>query len=185
MQFHKGFTFRDAAAIVPYLAELGVTHLYASPYLRATPGSTHGYDVIDHSRLNPEVGTPAEYDAWVDALKRRGMSHILDIVPNHVGVATNDNKWWNDVLEHGPASRYAPAGSVSENVCERPWTHRRPTPHSAARTTAAGSSVTFRLMATKTRDRRGRSASSRRIMRTRPRTLRRTRSKLAPRRMDS
>src|SRR3954447_14200433 len=87
VQFHKGFTFRDAAAIVPYLAELGVTHLYASPYLRATPGSTHGYDVIDHNRLNPEVGTEQDYAALVEALRSHGMSHVLDTVPNHVGVA--------------------------------------------------------------------------------------------------
>src|SRR5688500_4281815 len=69
VQFHKGFTFRDAAAFVPYLAELGVTHLYASPYLRAVPGSTHGYDVIDHNRLNPEVGGDEDYTAFLDALR--------------------------------------------------------------------------------------------------------------------
>jgi len=107
VQFHKGFTFRDAAAIVPYLADLGITHLYASPYLRATPGSTHGYDVIDHRTLNPELGTRDDFDALLAALDRHAMSHILDTVPNHVGVATNDNAWWNDVLEHGPRSRHA------------------------------------------------------------------------------
>src|SRR5688500_11338789 len=107
LQFHAGFTFRDATAIVPYLAELGVTHVYASSYLRAKPGSTHGYDVIDHCRLNPELGTQADFDALMAALKQHGMSHILDIVPNHVGVATNDNAWWNDVLLHGRESKYA------------------------------------------------------------------------------
>src|SRR5687768_14951829 len=107
LQFHAGFTFRDATAIIPYLDALGVTHVYASPYLKARPGSTHGYDVIDHCSLNPEVGSEGEYDAWVEAMRSRGMGHILDIVPNHVGVGTNDNHWWNDVLEHGPASRYA------------------------------------------------------------------------------
>jgi (1->4)-alpha-D-glucan 1-alpha-D-glucosylmutase len=107
VQFHRGFTFRDAAAIVPYLVELGVTHLYASPYLKAVPGSTHGYDVIDHNRLNPEVGTDQDYEALVQALHSHGMSHVLDTVPNHVGVATNDNAWWNDVLENGRRSRYA------------------------------------------------------------------------------
>src|SRR3712207_6203941 len=106
LQFHAGFTFRDATAIVPYLHALGVTHLYASPYLRARAGSTHGYDVIDHCSLNPEVGTEADYDAWVEAMRRHRMSHILDTVPNHVGVGTNDNKWWNDVLEFGALSRY-------------------------------------------------------------------------------
>ncbi|MGC4031524.1 MAG: alpha-amylase family glycosyl hydrolase [Tepidisphaeraceae bacterium] len=107
LQFHAGFTFRDATAIVPYLASLGITHVYASPYLAATAGSTHGYDVIDHSRLNPELGTPGDYDAWIRTMREQGLTHILDTVPNHVGVGTNDNPWWNDVLEHGPASKFA------------------------------------------------------------------------------
>src|SRR5215213_10312805 len=113
LQFHAGFTFRDATAIVPYLHALGVTHLYASPYLKARPGSTHGYDVIDHCSLNPELGTRADYDAFCAALAKHGMSHILDTVPNHVGVATDDNVWWNDVLEHGPSSRYAKFFDIS------------------------------------------------------------------------
>jgi (1->4)-alpha-D-glucan 1-alpha-D-glucosylmutase len=123
LQFHAGFTFRDAAAIVPYLHDLGITHLYASPYLKARPGSMHGYDVIDPCSLNPELGTEAEYEAWVDAMRSRGMSHILDIVPNHVGVGTNDNVWWNDVLEHGPASRYAHYFDIAWNGSPRPQLH--------------------------------------------------------------
>ncbi len=107
LQFHKGFTFRDATLITAYLADLGVTHAYASPYLKATAGSTHGYDVIDHSVLNPEVGTPDDHAAWVASLTKHRLSHILDTVPNHMGVGTNDNAWWNDVLERGPASPYA------------------------------------------------------------------------------
>ena len=107
LQFHKGFTFADATKVLPYLARLGITHVYASPYLKATPGSTHGYDVIDHCKLNPEVGTTADYDAFLAALDANGLTHILDTVPNHVGVATNENTWWNDVLEHGPASRFS------------------------------------------------------------------------------
>jgi (1->4)-alpha-D-glucan 1-alpha-D-glucosylmutase len=107
LQFHNGFTFRDATAITAYLADLGVTHAYASPYLKATPGSTHGYDVIDHGVLNPEVGTTADHAAWVASLTEAGMAHILDTVPNHVGIGTNDNAWFNDVLEHGQASPYA------------------------------------------------------------------------------
>ena len=107
VQFHAGFKFRDAALIVPYLAKLGITHLYASPYLKATPGSMHGYDVIDHCRLNPELGTMEDFDELVATLRTHGMSHIADIVPNHVGIATNENVWWNDVLENGPASIYA------------------------------------------------------------------------------
>jgi (1->4)-alpha-D-glucan 1-alpha-D-glucosylmutase len=123
LQFHAGFTFRDAAAIVPYLHDLGVTHRYASPYLKARPGSTHGYDVIDHGALNPELGTQEDYDAFVEALRSHGMGHILDIVPNHVGVATNDNAWWNDVLEHGPASRYANYFDIAWRGSPRPELH--------------------------------------------------------------
>src|SRR5213075_2770177 len=81
LQFHAGFTFRDATAIVPYLHALGVTHVYASPYLKARPGSTHGYDVIDHCSLNPELGTQADYDAFCDELAKHGLSQILDTVP--------------------------------------------------------------------------------------------------------
>src|SRR5688500_11822448 len=123
VQFHKGFTFRDAAAIAPYLRDLGVTHLYASPYLRATPGSTHGYDVIDHNRLNPEVGSDEDYAAFLDALRDSGLSHILDTVPNHVGVATNDNEWWNDVLENGRKSRYAGFFDIAWRASPRPELH--------------------------------------------------------------
>ena len=123
LQFHAGFTFRDAAAIVPYLHDLGVTHLYASPYLKARPGSTHGYDVIDHCMLNPELGSEADYDAWVGAMRSSGMSHVLDIVPNHVGVGTNDNAWWNDVLEHGPASRFAGYFDIAWRGSPRPQLH--------------------------------------------------------------
>ena len=123
LQFHKDFTFRDAAAIVPYLADLGVTHCYASPYLRARPGSTHGYDVIDHNALNPELGTRADYEAWVSAMREHGMGHVLDTVPNHAGVGTNDNAWWNDVLEHGQASRYADNFDIQWDGSPRPALH--------------------------------------------------------------
>src|SRR5258707_421218 len=73
LQFHAGFTFRDAQRIVPYLRDLGITHCYASPYLRARPGSTHGYDIIDHASLNPEIGSTADYNALVAALKEHGL----------------------------------------------------------------------------------------------------------------
>ena len=88
LQFHAGFTFRDAADIVPYLADLGITHCYASPYLKARPGSTHGYDIVDHSVLNPEIGSNEDYEAFVAALHEHGLGQILDIVPNHMGVGT-------------------------------------------------------------------------------------------------
>src|SRR5262249_5301064 len=84
----------------------GVTHCYASPYLKARPGSTHGYDITDHRRLNPEIGSDEDHAAWVAALHEAGLGQVLDIVPNHMGVG-NDNPWWQDVLENGPASPYA------------------------------------------------------------------------------
>ena len=120
LQFHAGFTFRDAVAIVPYLNDLGITHCYASPYLKARPGSTHGYDIIDHSSINPEIGTIEEFEAWVSALHEHGMGQIVDTVPNHMGVGTSDNLWWNDVLENGPASRYAPYFDIAWRSSLRP-----------------------------------------------------------------
>src|SRR5579872_1772456 len=107
LQLNQHFTFRDAAAIVPYLSALGISHCYASPYLRARPGSLHGYDIIDHNSLNPEIGTPEDYEYFVQELHRHGMRQILDIVPNHMGVMGSDNSWWLDVLENGEASDYA------------------------------------------------------------------------------
>jgi (1->4)-alpha-D-glucan 1-alpha-D-glucosylmutase len=107
LQFNRQFTFADAAALVPYFAELGVSHCYASPYLRSRSGSTHGYDIIDHGSLNPELGTLAEFDAFVAALHTHRMGQILDVVPNHMGVGGSDNAWWLDVLENGQASAYA------------------------------------------------------------------------------
>jgi (1->4)-alpha-D-glucan 1-alpha-D-glucosylmutase len=106
-QFNREFTFRQAAELVPYLAQLGITHCYASPYLRARPGSMHGYDIIDHNSLNPEIGSPEEYEHFVEELHRHRMGQILDIVPNHMGVMGSDNAWWLDVLENGEASAYA------------------------------------------------------------------------------
>jgi len=107
LQFNRTFTFRDAACTVPYLHALGISHIYASPYLRARPGSLHGYDIIDHNALNPEIGTPEDYEHFVAELHRYGMGQILDIVPNHMGVMGSDNAWWLDVLENGEASDYA------------------------------------------------------------------------------
>jgi len=106
LQLHKGFGFQDARALVAYLDDLGVSHAYASPYLKAQPGSTHGYDLVDPSCLNPELGTQEDYDAWMAALAERRMGHIVDFVPNHMA-ATTENAWWSDVLENGPSSLYA------------------------------------------------------------------------------
>ena len=107
LQFNSRFTFRDAEAIVDYLHALGVSDCYASSYLAAVPGSPHGYDVADPTRLNPDIGTEADYWAWIDSLRSRGMGHVLDIVPNHMGIAKGANPWWLDVLENGACSRYA------------------------------------------------------------------------------
>jgi (1->4)-alpha-D-glucan 1-alpha-D-glucosylmutase len=107
LQFNRSFTFRDARELVPYLAELGITDCYASPYLKARAGSGHGYDIVDHNTLNPEIGSEQDYDAFVAALHEHGMGQVLDVVPNHMGVADNDNAWWMDVLENGPSSPYA------------------------------------------------------------------------------
>jgi (1->4)-alpha-D-glucan 1-alpha-D-glucosylmutase len=106
LQFNKDFTFRHATDLLDYLSELGITHLYASPIWRSRSGSTHGYDVIDPTRLNPELGTEADFLALQTELRNRGMGLLLDIVPNHMS-ASSENSWWMDVLEHGPESVYA------------------------------------------------------------------------------
>ncbi|HEX9899066.1 MAG TPA: alpha-amylase family glycosyl hydrolase, partial [Candidatus Methylomirabilis sp.] len=107
LQFNRAFTFRDAVAVVPYLDALGLSDLYASSCLAARPGSMHGYDIADHNRLNPEIGTEEDYAGLADALRARGMGQVLDLVPNHMGIAAGCNRWWNDVLENGPSSPYA------------------------------------------------------------------------------
>jgi (1->4)-alpha-D-glucan 1-alpha-D-glucosylmutase len=86
LQLNRSFTFRQAQEIVPYLAELGISHCYLSPYLRARPGSMHGYDIIDHNQLNPDIGTPEDFERFVASLHEHGMGHIVDVVPNHMGV---------------------------------------------------------------------------------------------------
>jgi (1->4)-alpha-D-glucan 1-alpha-D-glucosylmutase len=107
LQFNAGFTFRDARDLVPYLHALGISDCYASPVLQARAASSHGYDVCDHGRLNPELGGESGFDAFSDALRRRGMGLILDMVPNHMGIADAGNRWWMDVLENGAGSIYA------------------------------------------------------------------------------
>ncbi|HET6629068.1 MAG TPA: malto-oligosyltrehalose synthase [Woeseiaceae bacterium] len=107
IQFHQGFTFADAEQQVPYLASLGISHLYASPITTAQPGSTHGYDVIDPTRVNPELGGEQGFRSLVAALRAHGMGVVLDIVPNHMSVTGTGNRWWWDVLTNGPASEYA------------------------------------------------------------------------------
>jgi (1->4)-alpha-D-glucan 1-alpha-D-glucosylmutase len=105
-QFNKDFTLRRATELVPYLSRLGVSHCYASPLLKAREGSPHGYDISDHRKLNPEIGTYEEFEHFANTLKAHGMALLLDTVPNHMGASKN-NPWWMDVLENGPASLYA------------------------------------------------------------------------------
>ncbi len=107
LQFHSAFTFAEARELVPYLAALGVTDCYSSPYLKARPGSAHGYDICDHNQLNPEIGSEADYDALTAELRRRDMGLILDWVPNHMGVQASINERWRDVLENGRCSPHA------------------------------------------------------------------------------
>ena len=106
LQLHKGFTFADAAAIAPYLWELGISHVYSSPYLQAAPESMHGYDVVDHQRVNEELGGEAAFERFAKTLGENGLGQVLDIVPNHMAIGAQNRLWW-DVLENGQSSRYA------------------------------------------------------------------------------
>lgn len=107
LQLTADFGFDKAAAVVPYLKALGITHLYASPVMKARKGSTHGYDTVDHSQLNPELGGEAGFARLHEALTTNDLGLIIDFVPNHVGVHFADNPWWLDVLEWGQASPHA------------------------------------------------------------------------------
>jgi (1->4)-alpha-D-glucan 1-alpha-D-glucosylmutase len=107
LQFHAGFTLDDASTVIDYLADLGVSHLYSSPYLQARRGSTHGYDVVNPQRVNAELGGIQAHTRLCRTLQRYGLGQVLDIVPNHMAITGPENPWWWDVLENGPASRYA------------------------------------------------------------------------------
>src|SRR5207245_2533635 len=107
LQLTADFGFDNAAAVVPYLKALGITHLYTSPVMKARKGSTHGYDTVDHSQFNPELGGEAGFARLSEALIKHGLGLIIDFVPNHVGVHFADNPWWLDVLEWGQASPHA------------------------------------------------------------------------------
>ena len=112
LQLHAGFDFAAAAAIVPYLADLGVSHLYLSPVLQAVAGSTHGYDVVDHHLVNEELGGEAAFQGLAKSAHNAGLGVILDIVPNHMAISERRNRWWWDVLENGPSSIFAFAFDV-------------------------------------------------------------------------
>ncbi len=107
LQLHPRFGLDEAAAVVPYLDALGVTHLYLSPILCSAPGSTHGYDVVDHARIDPELGGDEAFERLAQACASHGMGILLDFVPNHMGIGDR-NAWWMDLLENGPSSLYAP-----------------------------------------------------------------------------
>src|ERR1700726_907463 len=116
LQLTEDFGFEKAAEIVPYLKALGITHLYTSPFMQARKGSTHGYDIVDHTRLNPELGGEAGFERLSQALKQHDLGLILDFVPNHVGVHFADNPWWLDVLEWGPASPHAVSFDIDWDI---------------------------------------------------------------------
>ncbi len=107
LQLNQRFTFRDAVSLISYLDQLGITDIYASPYFKSKAGSLHGYDIVDHNSLNPEIGTPEDYMAMIAELRRHGMGQILDIVPNHMCIESPENAWWMDLLENGLSSPYA------------------------------------------------------------------------------
>jgi len=106
LQLHRGFSFEDAGKVADYLHALGISHVYCSPYFQAVPGSTHGYDVVDHQTVNKELGGEEGHKRFCGRLKELGLGQVLDIVPNHMAVGMHNRYWW-DVLENGPSSRYA------------------------------------------------------------------------------
>jgi (1->4)-alpha-D-glucan 1-alpha-D-glucosylmutase len=107
LQFNRDLRFSEARDLVPYLTELGVTECYCSPYLKANPGSRHGYDICEHGTLNPELGSDADYEGFCTTLQAHGLGHIVDFVPNHMAADPRSNRWWHDVLENGPSSPFA------------------------------------------------------------------------------
>lgn len=107
LQFHKGFTFADGAALVPYLLDLGISHIYSSPILTARAGSMHGYDVVDPTSVNPELGGECGFRDLVATARSADLGLIVDVVPNHMAVGGADNPWWTDLLRYGRSSRYA------------------------------------------------------------------------------
>ena len=107
LQLRPEFGFQEATQLLPYVAELGIATVYTSPYLQATPGSTHGYDLVRHDQINRELGGEAGLDNFAQSLAELGLNHVLDMVPNHMGIASSENLWWNDVLENGPSALHA------------------------------------------------------------------------------
>jgi|LSQX01.2.fsa_nt_gb (1->4)-alpha-D-glucan 1-alpha-D-glucosylmutase len=124
IQLRPDFGFPAAADVVAYLADLGVSHLYTSPYLQSAAGSTHGYDVVDPNRVNEELGGAEAHARLCDTLQSAGLGHMIDIVPNHMAIAGRQNPWWWDVLENGPSSRYATYFDVDWAASEERWLNK-------------------------------------------------------------
>lgn len=119
LQFNRYFKFSDAKELISYFNSLGITDIYASPYFKAREGSLHGYDIVNHNILNPEVGTEKEYDELIKELQKYEMGQILDIVPNHMCITSKENVWWMDVLENGPSSIYAKFFDIDWNPVKK------------------------------------------------------------------
>src|SRR6202041_2841403 len=117
LQLHKGFPFQDAGRAAAFLKALGVSHVYCSPYLQAATGSRHGYDVVDHEKVNQELGGEDGHARFCRRLSELGLGQVLDIVPNHMALGRENRYWW-DVLENGPSSRYATWFDVDWNSAE-------------------------------------------------------------------
>ncbi len=117
LQLHKGFTFDHASAIASYLYDLGISHVYSSPYLQAAPDSMHGYDVVDHQRVNEELGGSEAHERFCKTFGENGLGQVLDIVPNHMAIGSKNRFWW-DVLENGASSRYASFFDIDWNPQE-------------------------------------------------------------------
>jgi (1->4)-alpha-D-glucan 1-alpha-D-glucosylmutase len=119
LQLHREFPFAKATAIVPYLRQLGIGAVYTAPYFAAEPGSTHGYDVTSHNEINPELGGAEGHTTFTDAIRAAGLQHVVDFVPNHMGISTATNPWWRDVLENGPSSAFANFFDIEWNPVKR------------------------------------------------------------------
>ena len=124
LQLRPEFGFEAAAGIVHFLRDLGISHVYCSPYLKASPGSSHGYDIVDYHRVSAELGGEEGRRKLVQKLAECGLGQVLDIVPNHMAITGDHNRWWWDTLENGEASRYAPYFDIDWNAPEERLRHK-------------------------------------------------------------
>lgn len=124
VQLNPDFGFDNVTALVPYLKALGISHVYTSPYLQAAEGSTHGYDVVDATQVNRQLGGTERHARMCETIQREGLSHMIDVVPNHMAIPGEQNPWWWDVLENGPSSFYAIYFDVDWENSEERWQNR-------------------------------------------------------------